>query len=149
MDKKMIVLIGAAVTIVGLFLPIVNLPIVGSINLLMPPTGIGDGIFVLIFAVIAGVLALLGHVKHAVWPAICAIGFTAFKFFQLKGPMDEAAERVAALTAGNPQAAEYLNQMGGGASMNMLGWLVIIVGCIVMLVGGAMAWKSAPPSAAA
>ena len=145
MDKKMVVLIGVVVTIVGLFLPIVSLPIVGSANLLMPGGNIGDGIFVLVFAVIAGVLALVGQTRHAVWPAICALGFTAYKFFELKGQVDQST----ALISSNPAAAQYVESMGGGVQMNMLGWLVIILGCVVMLVGGAMAWKSAPPSAAA
>jgi hypothetical protein len=143
MDKKLIVLIGAAVTIVGLFLPIVSVPIVGSVNMLLPGGGIGDGIFVLVFVVIAAVLALLGKTRHAVWPAIAALGFIGYKFFELKGAVD----RSMATLSSNPEAAQYLESIGGGVQINWLGWIVLGLGALVMLVGGAMAWKSNPPAA--
>jgi hypothetical protein len=139
MDKKLLVLVGAAVTIVGLFLPIVSVPILGSVNMLLPAGGIGDGIFVLVFAVIAAALALLGHVRHAVWPAIGALGFICYKFFELKGAVDQGAATIAA----TPGAAEYAESMGGTTQMNMLGWAVLGIGALLMLVGGAMGWKKA------
>ncbi len=143
MDKKLVVLIGAAVTIVGLFLPIINAPIIGSVNMLLPGGGIGDGVFVLVFVVIAAVLALLGKTKHAVWPAIGALGFIGYKFFELKGAVD----RSMAMISANPEAAQYVESMGGGVQINWIGWIVLALGAIIMLVGGAMAWKSNPPAA--
>lgn len=143
MDKKVIVLVGAVVTLVGLFLPIVDAPIIGSVNLLLPGGGIGDGVFVLVFVIIAGVLAMLGKAKHAVWPAIAALGFIAYKFFELKGAVD----RSAALIAQTPGAAEFAQSVGGATQINMIGWLVLVLGAVIMLVGGAMGWKAGPPAA--
>lgn len=140
MDKKLVVLIGAAVTIVGLFLPIVDAPIIGSLNMLLPGGGIGDGVFVLVFVVIAAALALLGKTRHAVWPAVGALAFIGYKFFELKGSIDQSM-------AANPEAAQILESMGGGVQINWLGWIVLALGAVIMLVGGAMAWKNSAPAA--
>jgi len=143
MDKKLIVLIGVVVTIVGLFLPIITAPIVGSINMLLPGGGVGDGIFVLVLIAVAGVLALMGQVRHAVWPALGSLGFICYKFFELKGAVDASAAQIAA----TPGAAEFAEQLGGATQINWIGWIVLVLGCLITLVGSATAWKSAPPAA--
>lgn len=137
MDKKMLALIGVAVLIVGLFLPIITLPIVGSVNLLMPGGGIGDGIFVLVFALIAGGLALAGHVKHVIWPALGSLAFIGYKFFEMKGAIDSGRDRIAEQGGGSEMAAA----LGNAMQINYLGWGVLVIGAVILLVAGVTAWK--------
>lgn len=138
MDKKFIVLVGVVALIAGVFLPVVTVPVVGSINLLQPPGGgMGDGIFILGFAVLAGLLAILGQAKHALWPALAALGFVVYEFINLKGVIDEQAAQIAA----TPGAAELVDAVGGASSMNWVGWIVLGLGGLLAVVGSVLAWK--------
>jgi hypothetical protein len=134
MDKKLLALIGAAVLIVGVFLPIVSLPVVGSMNLLMPGGAVGDGVFVVGFAVIAGGLALMGKMRHVIWPALAALAFIVWKLLQIKGVLDTAT-------------ATYGDQVGTVVAMNWLGWAVLLAGALLLVYAGATSWKSSPPAA--
>lgn len=149
MDKKVLALVGVAVLVVGLFLPIITMPIVGSLNLLLPGGGIGDGIFVLVFALIAAGLALVGQVRHVIWPALVSLGFIGWKFFQLKGAIDAGRDQVMMQGGGS----EYAEAFGDAMQLNYLGWAVLCIGAIILLVAGIMAWTgpkagaSPPPPA--
>ena len=139
MNSKMLTLGGAVVLVIGLFLPIVN--IFGmSVNLLMPPgQGVSmEGLVLLACALLGGALALINQTKWAVVAGLAALGFLVWKFMEMKNGLSGASGDVP------PEAAEALAQL---ASMNYLGWGVMGLGAVVMLVGGAMAWKSNPPAA--
>jgi hypothetical protein len=139
MNSKMLTLGGAVVLVIGLFLPIVN--IFGmSVNLLMPPgQGVSmEGLVLLACALLGGALALINQTKWAVVAGLAALAFLVWKFMEMKNGLSGASGDVP------PEAAEALAQM---ASMNYLGWGVMGLGAVVMLVGGAMAWKSNPPAA--
>jgi hypothetical protein len=145
MDRKILALVGVVVIIIGLFLPIMNLPIVGSMNMLLPGTGgVGDGIFILVFALIAGGLALVGQVKHVVWPALASLGFIAWKFFEFKGAIDQGYDQVAAQSGGMESATAAF---GEAVQMNYLGWAVLCIGSLILLVAGIMCWTGARPAA--
>ncbi|HYI47937.1 MAG TPA: hypothetical protein VEX35_05670 [Allosphingosinicella sp.] len=146
MDKKILALVGVVVIVIGLFLPIVSSPF-GSLNMLLPGGGIGDGIFILVFALVAGGLALVGQVRHVVWPALLSLGFIAWKFFQLKGAVDTGRDRFAEQAG----ASEFQANYGEIMQINYLGWAVLCIGALVLLVAGIMAWSgpkaAAPPPA--
>ncbi|HYD12440.1 MAG TPA: hypothetical protein VEC11_06305 [Allosphingosinicella sp.] len=149
MDKKYIALIGAAVVIVGLFLPVASSTNM-STALLIQGEGVSwQGAVVLLLALIGAVLAFMGRTKHAVWPGIAVIGLLAWSYFDAQGRLD----RMAAMISGPdvpPDFAAMLSQRL--PHLNLLGWGVMGAGALLMIVAGAMAWKGsaeAPPPAAA
>lgn len=133
MNNKLLALIGAALLIVGVLVPVVSLPIVGSMNLLMPGGNVGDGIFVVVLAAIAGGLALAGKTRHVVWPGLASLAFIVWKYFQIKSAMD--------VQLADPALAGVL---GGSVQMNLLGWGVLGVGALLLVYAGFSAWKGAP-----
>jgi hypothetical protein len=139
MNSKTLTLAGAVVLIIGLFLPALNVMGMGF-SLLLPGGSITvSGLILLACAVLAGLLALMGQGKWAVIPGIGAVGWLVFQFMEAqKGLGGQAGGDVP------PEAAEALAQM---ASLNYLGWGVMGLGAVVILVGGAMGWKSSPPAA--
>ncbi len=141
MNSKMLTLGGAVVLIIGLFLPVVS-AMGMSVNLIMPPgeSVSGAGLVVAACAVLGGALALLNQTKWAVVPAVAALAFLVWKYLQLQNLLRSSLGEVP------PEAAEAMAAMM--PSVNILGWAVMGLGGIVMLVGGAMAWKSNPPAAA-
>ncbi len=133
MDKKLLALIGAALLIVGVFLPVVSLPIIGSMNLLMPGGNVGDGIFVVCLAAIAAGLALAGKTRHVIWPGLLSLAFIVWKYFQIKSALD--------VHLADPGLAGVL---GASVRMNWLGWGVLGVGALLLVYAGFSAWKGAP-----
>ena len=145
MDKKLIVVLGGLILCVGTFLPLANASST-SVSFMMP--GDGDapvvGIMLAACGALGVLLALIGHARHAVWFGLVALALVVWKFLQLKNLMDQAS----AMTAGVELPPEVAAQM---PTMNMLGWGVLGLGALIMVIGGAMAWKggtSAPPPAA-
>lgn len=133
MNNKLLALIGAALLIVGVLVPVVSLPIIGSMNLLMPGGNVGDGIFVVVLAAIAGGLALAGKTRHVVWPGLASLAFIVWKYFQIKSALD--------VQLADPALASVL---GASVQMNLLGWGVLGVGALLLVYAGFSAWKGAP-----
>jgi hypothetical protein len=107
-------------------------------NMLMPGGQIGDGIFILVFALAGGGLALAGKVRHVVWPALLSLAFTAWKYLSLQGTLDEARTRMADQMGADSGMTSSLTD---AVQMNLLGWAVLAIGGIVLLVAGVLAWK--------
>ena len=145
MDKKLIVILGGVILCVGTFLPIAS-GAGASVSFMMP--GDGDapvvGILLAVCGALGLVLAFLGQAKWAVIPGLLGLALVVWKYMQLKNLMDQAS----AMTAGVELPPEVAAQM---PSVNYLGWGVLGLGALILLVGGAMAWKgaaaSAPPAA--
>jgi hypothetical protein len=123
MDNKLLALIGAVLLVVGVFLPIANLPIVGSMNLIMPGGNMGDGIFVVVLAVIAAALALTGRVRHVIWPGALTLAFVVWKYLQVKGALDDAT-------------ASMGGALGNSVQVNLLGWGVLLLGALLLVYAG-------------
>ena len=144
MNAKTLTLAGAVVLIIGLFLPVASVASI-SMNLIMPP-GQGVSVIGLILAacaLLALVLALVNQAKWAVIPGVVALGFIVWQFLDAKSKLDE----MTAGTAGAdvpPEAAQMIAAMA--PSLNYLGWGVMVLGAVVILVGGAMGFKSRPPA---
>lgn len=65
MEKnKLLALSGSAMLVLGAFMPVVSLPIVGSLNYLN--NGEGDGVFIVVLGILAAALALGGQLRF-VW----------------------------------------------------------------------------------
>jgi hypothetical protein len=137
MDNRILALVGVVLLIVGVFLPVVSMPIVGTMNMLLPGGELGDGIFILVLALIGGGLALAGKTRHVVWPALLSLAFIAWKYIQLQGSLDEARTRMTDLGADSAMTSSLTDAV----QMQFLGWAVLGLGGIVLLVAGVLAWK--------
>jgi len=139
MNAKTLTLAGAVVLIIGLFLPIASVMSI-SMNLIMPPgQGVtGSGLILAGCAVLAAVLAFIGQAKWAVIPGIAAVGWLVFQYM-------EASKNLSGGGDIPPEAREMLAAMA--PSLNYLGWGVMGLGAVLILVGGAMGWKSNAPAA--
>ena len=139
MNAKTFTLAGAVVLIIGLFLPIVSVMGI-SANLIMPGgQGVtGSGLILAGCAVLAALLALVNQAKWAVIPGLAAVGWLVFQFLEAQKQLSGGGDIP-------PEAQEMLAAMA--PSLNYLGWGVMGVGAVVMLIGGAMGWKSSAPAA--
>lgn len=141
MNSKTLTLAGAVVLIIGLFLPVASVFGISGSMMMAPGESVSaPGLVLAACAVLGAVLALVNQAKWAVIPAIAAVGFLVWKYMQLQNALSGSASGMPAETA------EALSQV---ASINYLGWGVMGLGAVVMLVGGAMGWKSSGSAPAA
>ncbi len=149
MDKKMIVIIGGVILIIGAFLPFASCN-GQSASFMFPGEGTSwEGLVFVACGLLGAILAFMGQAKHAVWFGIIALGLLVWRFMDAKSRIDSIGSQISAAEIPPEFAAQLSAQ---APSLNYLGWGVLGLGALILLVGGAMAWKggaSAPPPAAA
>ena len=142
MDKKLIAIIGGVILIVGAFLPIAS----GggqSASFMFPGAGTSwEGLVLVACGLLGAILAFIGQARHSVWFGIIALGLVIWKYFDAKKAFDAMGSQV----SGVELPPEIAAQM---PSLNMHGWGVLALGALVLIIGGAMAWKGSAPAAPA
>lgn len=98
--EVVVVLAGAVLVVLGCFAPLVQVPVIGSVNYFA--NGHGDGIFAIGLAVIAAVLALAGKPRWAIAPGILQLALITFTFVTLYQRLSELGPAADAQLAGNP-----------------------------------------------
>lgn len=142
MDKKLIAAIGGVILIIGAFLPIAS---GGGQNpsFMFPGEGTSwEGLVLVACGLLGVILALIGQAKHAVWFGLIALGLLVWKFLDAKKAMDSLNSQIQGVELPPEIAAQV-------PSLNMLGWGVLCLGALVLIVGGALAWKGPAASAPA
>ncbi|WP_205481586.1 hypothetical protein [Sphingomonas arenae] len=130
--NKNMVLAGAALTIVGLFCPIVTLPFLGNVNLFNN----GSNLFalaLLALAVLAGAMALNDREGDAFWPGATSAAVLAWNFASLQYHLAQVKSSMSELE-GNPFAG--VAKAAVGAVQLQWGWLVLSLGVGLLIYGG-------------
>jgi energy-converting hydrogenase Eha subunit E len=87
--RQMFGLAGAALLIIGTFLPLVTMPIVGSLNYFL--NGKGDGIYVVGYGGLAILFTLIKRYKLLWIPALLAIAQLTYALINFNQKLSEAA----------------------------------------------------------
>ncbi len=85
--KQLLGLIGSTVLFIGVFMPTVRVPIIGDVNFFQ--NGEGDGIIVLILAVISLVLVLTKKYEGLWFTGIGSLGIMLFTFINFRSKMSQ------------------------------------------------------------
>jgi hypothetical protein len=134
-QRQILGYIASATLALGTLLPLVSVPIVGTLNYLssipesLGGTGIADGIFILAFAALGAVLVALNKFKLLLIPAIGALALTAFTFIGLAVKINDMKSQLESSLAGNPFA---------GLATGLLSTLRLEWGWVVLFAGGAL-----------
>jgi hypothetical protein len=126
LTKRQLALGGAAAVAIGLFTPIVTLPVVGSVNLFNNGTNV-VALIVLALAGVAAALAGRDRVADALWPGAAAAAVLLFAFLRLQYSLSDMRAELAKSLEGNPFAG--MAQAALGAVQLQWGWLVLAGGC--------------------
>ena len=120
--KQLLGLIGSITLFVGVFMPIVSIPLVGNINYFQ--NGEGDGVIVLVLALISLILVLVKKFKGLGATGLASLivmGFT-FYFFQKKlSQMETELE-------GNPFSGLAMQSI-----QLQWGWAILVVGAGLLI----------------
>ena len=131
--KQLLGLIGSIVLFVGVFTPIVSVPIVGNMNYFQ--NGKGDGTIVLILAIISLVLVLANKYKGLWFTGIGSLGVVLFAFINFQSKMSQAKADMDAELAGNPFRG--LADMAMQSVQLQWGWALLIVGAALVIASAA------------
>ncbi len=132
--KQLFGLIGSIVLFVGVFAPVVSVPIVGNMNYFQ--NGKGDGTIILIFAAISFVLALIKKYKGLRFTGLGSIGIMLFTFINFHYRMSQVKAQMEAELRGNPFRG--LADMTLQSVQLQWGWALLIVGAVLIIASAAM-----------
>lgn len=131
-------LLGSATLFVGVFLPILRVPIVGQLNYFQ--NGKGDGVLLICVAVISVAICASGQLKWLWATGLASIGLLAFTFINFHMRMGQARSELQRELADNPFRG--LGELAIQSVQLEWGWAVLVLGAL-MLIGGAVIERDA------
>lgn len=132
--KKILGFVGSIVLIVGVFAPIISIPIVGNMNYYR--NGEGDGIIILILAIISMILLLI---EKYVWiwvTGICSLGIIIYSFLNIHAALHKAKEDMKSELSGN--IFQGLADMAIQSIQIQWGWVLLIIGSVLLISSAAI-----------
>ena len=132
--KQLLGLIGSTVLFVGVFAPIVSVPIMGNINYFN--NGKGDGVIVLVLAVISLILVLLKKFKGLWFTGLGSVGIMVFTFVNFQISLANTINQMETELAGNPFRG--IADMAMQSVQIQWGWALLIVGAVLVIASAAI-----------
>lgn len=127
-------LAGVAFLFVGVFVPIVSLPIVGSVNYFN--NGKGDGTFLLGLSLISALLVVIKRYRGLLVTGGLSLLMLGYSFYALNQRLAEVQTSMEKELAGNPFAG--LAQAAMQSVQLQWGWAVLVIGAVLLVVAGLM-----------
>lgn len=130
--KRLLGLLGCGLLIIGVFLPIVSMPIVGGVNYLH--NGRGDGIIILALAVLSGLLILGRRFHGLIVTGLLALAVMCFTLCWFLTYLGAAREQMA--------RSDNMFKGLGEAMLNTVqiqwGWVPLVAGGFLVLAAGVL-----------
>jgi hypothetical protein len=131
MDSRILGLIGGVLIIIGIFLPLVTVTYGGDSQSASffdaIKAGSWEGYVVLLCGIASIALAAMRKYRFLLITGIIALGVIVLNFINFKSSIAKAAG----------QSLEQLESMGVTISTQWVGWLVLILGGVLLLIAGA------------
>lgn len=127
--KQLLGLIGSIILFIGVFTPIVSVPIMGNMNYFQ--NGRGDGTIVLGLAVISLVLVLAKKYKGLWFTGLGSMAVLAFTFINFQMKISNMKSEMENEMAGNPFRG--LADMAMQSVQLQWGWALLIVGAVLVI----------------
>ena len=126
-------LIGSVALILGVFAPILSLPIVGSANYFS--NGSGDGTIVLLVALISLLLTLRRRYEWLLTTGIASLAMLLFTFLNVRMRISAMNAEAESTLAGNPFRG--LADVAIQSVQIQWGWIVLVIGSVLLIVAAA------------
>ena len=132
--KQLLGLIGSIVLFIGVFAPIVSIPIVGNMNYFQ--NGKGDGTIILVLAVISLILVLTMKYNGLWFTSIGSIGVMLFTFINFQSKISQVKADMDSELADNPFRG--LAEMAMQSVQLQWGWALLVVGAALVIASAAI-----------
>lgn len=121
---------GAGLLFIGVFTPIMSIPIMGNLNYIQ--NGKGEGTIVIILAVMSFVLVLINQYKALYVTGAGALGLLALTLINFEHRVSEAGSRIQIdLSADNP--FKDLGNLGYRSAELQWGWVILTFGALLLV----------------
>jgi hypothetical protein len=141
MEKRQLFgILGSLALVIGVFSPFISVPIMGALNYFQ--NGKGDGVIVLVLAVISLVTALSKRYRWLWLGGIGTLAMLAFSFVNFRLRMSQARSEMVQDLEGNPFAG--LAELAMESIQMQWGWAILLAGAILLLIGAGL--KEARPA---
>ena len=148
MDRRFTLgLLGSIASFVGVFAPIIQIPIIGQHNFFQ--NGRGDGSIILVLALLSLLLTLSSHFRGLIATGLLSLALLAYTYMNIQSRISAMREEMNQRLTDNPFRGI------GEAMMQSVqlqwGWAVLVVGALLVLAAGGSAAPKAnvAPSTAA
>lgn len=134
---------GSIILFIGVFMPIIRVPIVGDVNYFR--NGEGDGIIILVLAGISLILVLMDKFKALWLTGLGSLSVLLFTFMNFRYVMSQTRNEMESQLAGNPfrELAEVAMQ----SVQLQWGWAILVIGAVLIIGSAAMKRDSQATSA--
>ena|SRR5436309_1506457 len=143
MDSRILGLIGGALVIIGIFLPLVTVTVAqADINQTASffdaiKAGSWEGYVVLLAGIASIALAALRKYRFLIMTGVIVLGVVILNFVNFKSSIAKALGQT---------SPEALESMGVVVSTQWIGWIVLIFGGLLLLIAGATGRNLPAPS---
>jgi hypothetical protein len=132
--KQILGLVGSVVLFIGVFTPIVSLPVVGNMNYFQ--NGRGDGVIVLVLAVVSLILVLIKRYRWLWLTGLLSLGVMVYTFVNFQLRMNEAKAQMEEKLAGNPFRG--IADVAMQSVQIQWGWAVMVIGAALLIAAAAV-----------
>lgn len=132
--KQLLGLIGSAILFVGVFAPIVSIPIMGNMNYFQ--NGKGDGTIVLVLAVVSLILVLLKKFKGLWFTGLGSMAIMTFTFINFQMALTNTRTQMETDLVGNPFRG--IADMAMQSVQIQWGWALLIIGAVLLIASAAI-----------
>jgi len=136
--RQTVGLLGSLLLFLGVFAPIVSVPIIGSQNYFQ--NGSGDGVVIAILALLSVVTVFTRRYRALWWTGLASLGVLVFTFVTFQMKLSQLKQQMNTELADNP--FKGLADVAVQSVQLQWGWAILVVGVVLVLVAAAM--KPAP-----
>ena len=136
--KQMLGLVGSVVLFIGVFAPIVSVPIVGNINYFQ--NGQGDGMIILVLAAISLILVLMERYKALWFTGSASLALMLLTLVNFQTKMSQFKADMELELADNPFRG--LADMAISSVQLQWGWALLVVGAALVIISAALKNKT-------
>src|SRR5207302_3035134 len=136
--RQTVGLLGSLLLFLGVFAPIVSVPIIGSQNYFQ--NGSGDGVVIAILALLSVVTVCTRRYRALWWTGLASLGVLVFTFVTFQMKLSQLKQQMNTELADNP--FKGLADVAVQSVQLQWGWAILVVGVVLVLVAAAM--KPAP-----
>ena len=127
--KQILGLIGSIVLFIGVFMPIVSIPIMGNMNYFQ--NGKGDGTIILVLAIISFIFVLIKKFKGLWFTGLGSMAVMVFTFINFQIKMSDIKAQMETELAGNPFRG--LADMAIQSVQLQWGWALLVAGAALVI----------------
>lgn len=125
---------GSLILAIGVFTPIVSIPMAGNMNYF--DNGNGDGVIVLVLALVSLGVVLFKKYKFLWITGLASLGMMLFTFLNFQGKMEAVRNEMQTQLADNPFAG--LGDLVLQSIQLQWGWIILVIGAVLLIASAAI-----------